>query len=262
MSSADLFLSGVEAYDRFVGRYSTNLGNALADFAGVASGMRAVDVGCGSGALTAVLAERVGAANVCAADPSEPFTKICGDRVPGASVVVANAESLPFGDGEFDVALAQLVANFMQDPLAGVGEMARVTRSGGTVAACVWDYREGMILLRSFWDSAIEAVPEAAAADEGAAMRFGGDGELAELLRQAGLGDVRAAPLDVRAAYSGFEDLWAPLPTGIGPAGAFTKSLDPAGQAVLHDAWRERLGVGDEPFELSARAWAAAGRVA
>ncbi|MGZ4354083.1 MAG: hypothetical protein ACXVZ4_11090 [Gaiellaceae bacterium] len=92
-------------------------------------------------------------------------------------------------------------------------------------------------------------------------MRWCGEGELAELWRGAGLADVRFAPLTVRAAYDGFEDLWAPLPTGIAPAGAFCASLDDGGRAALHDAFRRRLGVGEEPFELTARAWAVAGSV-
>ncbi len=177
-------------------------------------------------------------------------------------VVVAAAEDLPFADGDFDAALSQLVVNFMPDPEAGVRELARVTRPGGIVASCVWDYAGEMTLLRAFWDAAREVEPErAAAADEGVVMRWCGDGELAELWAEAGLRDVRFAPLVVSAEYLGFEDLWSPLLTGVAPSGAFCKSLDEKGRAALHRAYRRRLGVGDSPFELSARAWAVAGRV-
>jgi SAM-dependent methyltransferase len=263
MGGADTFRAPAAAYDRFVGRYSTQLARALADFAAVGPGTRALDVGCGPGALTAVLAERLGAASVAAVDPSEPFAAACRARVPGAGVIVARAETLPFGDGEFDVTLSQLVVNFMSDPEAGVREMARVTRPGGVVAACVWDYAGEMTLLRAFWDAAREVAPErGAAADEGVVMRWCRDGELAELWRGCGLEDVRPGALMVEAEYEGFDDLWAPLPTGIGPAGAFCASLDDRGRAALHEAYRCRLGVGDEPFRLSARAWAAAGTVA
>jgi SAM-dependent methyltransferase len=224
--------------------------------------MRALDVGCGPGALMSALAERLGAENVAGADPSEPFVEACRARVPGAEVVVAAAEALPFPDDQFDAALSQLVVNFMDDPEAGVGEMARVTRPGGFVASAVWDYGGKMTLLRAFWDAAREIDPEGgAAADESAVMRWSGEGELAALWERVGLASVRFGELAVRAAYEDFEDLWWPLPTGVGPAGAYTKSLDDEGRAALHDALRRRLGVGDEPFELTARAWAAVGTV-
>jgi SAM-dependent methyltransferase len=259
MPGAETFRASADAYDRLVGRYSPQLAAALIDFAGPEPGMRALDVGCGPGALTAALARRLGPESVSAADPSEPFVEACRARVPGAEVVVASAEELPFADGTFDVVLSQLVVNFMRDAEAGVREMARVARPGGTVASCVWDYSGGMTLLRAFWDSAGEVAPERSDADEGRIMRWCREGELAKLWRAAGLVDVRFGALETSAAYTDFEDLWSPLPTGIAPAGAFTKSLDADRQAALHDALRRRLGVGDGPFELTARAWAAAG---
>ena len=259
--SVTLFASA-EAYDRFIGRYGPPLAEALIDYAGVEPGMRALDVGCGPGALTAALAERLGAANVVGAEPSEPFALACRQRLPQVDVVVAAAEELPFADHVFDVALSQLVVNFMRDAEAGVGEMTRVTRPGGVVASCVWDYAGEMTLLRTYWDAAREVDPEGAAtADEAASMRWCREGELAELWRAVGLRDVRFGSFAVSAAYSDFEDLWWPLPQGIGPAGAFCAALDDERRAALHDAFRRRLGVGDGAFELTARAWAVAGRV-
>jgi SAM-dependent methyltransferase len=259
MSGAETFRAA-DAYDRHVGRYARALALALADFAGVDAGTRALDVGCGPGALTAVLAERLGSENVRGAEPSEPFAEACRARLPEVEVVSAAAERLPFGDDEFDTTLSQLVVNFMADPEAGVREMARVTRPGGTVASCVWDYAGEMTLLRAFWDAALEIDRErAGAADEGVVMRCCGDGELAELWRLAGLRDVRFGSLVVSAGYADFEDLWAPLPTGIAPSGAFCVALDEEGRAALRGAYRRRLGVADGPFELTARAWAVAG---
>lgn len=250
----------VDAYDRFVGRYSRELAGRLVDFAGVDPGSRALDVGCGPGALTRVLVERLGTGNVWAVDPSEPFAAACRERNPGVEVEVASAEELPFGDDLFDVALSQLVVNFMADAEAGVREMARVTRHGGVVAACVWDYGGGMTMLNTFWAAAAEVVPErSGATDERGAMRWCREGELEGLFRGSVLHDVRATGLTVSVRYEGFDDLWWPFPRGIGPAGAFTASLDEATQARLRDAYRERLAVGEEPFELRARAWAATG---
>jgi SAM-dependent methyltransferase len=257
---AETFRTPAEAYDRFVGRYATALGGALIEFAGVEPGMRALDVGCGPGALTAMLVERLSAKSVAAAEPSEPFAAACRARLPGVEVVAATAEALPFAGGAFDVTLSQLVVNFMSDPEAGVGEMRRVTRPGGVVASCVWDYAGEMTLLRAFWDAAREVDPEGAAAvDEGVVMPWCGEGELAELWSSAGLRDVRGGELVVSAAYADFDDLWSPLPTGIAPAGAFCKSLDEQRREALREAYRRRLGVGDGPFQLTARAWAAVG---
>jgi SAM-dependent methyltransferase len=262
MPGAETFRASADAYDRFVGRYGPALASALIEFAGVEPGMRVIDVGCGPGALSVALADRLGAASVSAADPSAAFVDASRARVPGIDVVEASAESLPFADDSFDVALSQLVVNFMDDPGTGVGEMARVTRPGGVVASCVWDYAGEMNLLRAFWDAAREIVPERAADDdEAVVMRWCGAGELGELWRTAGLDAVRFGALIASAKYADFDDLWSPLPTGVGPAGAFCKSLEEDDRIALRDALRERLRVGDAPFELTARAWAAAGIV-
>jgi len=260
MPGAESFFASAEAYGRLVGRYSAPLAQALLDFARVAPGMRALDVGCGPGGLAAVLAERLGPANVAAVDPSEPFAEACRARVPGIEVGVASAEALPFAEATFDAVLSQLVVNFIGDPEQGVREMARVTRCGGTVGACVWDYAGEMTLLRTFWDAAHEVEPERAAVADESTMRWCGEGELAELWSTAGLGSVRFGSLVVRADYADFEDLWSPFPTGIGPAGAFAKSLDEERRRALRESFERRLGVGDEPFELTARAWTVAGQ--
>jgi ubiquinone/menaquinone biosynthesis C-methylase UbiE len=261
MPGAETFLSSAGAYGRHVGRYGAQLATALIDFAGVERGMRALDVGCGTGALTAVLADQLGADRVTGVDPSRAFVDACRARVTGVEVVLAAAERLPFGDATFDAVLSQLVVNFMRDPVRGVREMARVTRPGGTVSSCVWDYAGEMTLLRAFWDAAREVAPEAAATrDEGTVMRWCREGELAHLWHTAGLRDVRFGPLIVRATYADFEDLWSPFPQGVAPSGAFCQALSERDRAALHDAYRRHLGVGNQPFELTARAWSVTGR--
>ena len=140
-----------EKYDRYMGRYSRQLSPQLADLAGVQRGQRALDVGCGPGALTTELVARLGADHVAAVDPSESFVAAARERHPGVAVFKASAEALPFEAGAFDAALAQLVVHFMSDPVAGLTEMGRVTRRGGVVAACVWDHAGVGGPLRHFW---------------------------------------------------------------------------------------------------------------
>src|SRR5262249_29018915 len=149
------------AYDRFMGRYSRLLAPQLADYAGVQAGQRVLDVGSGPGALTAELVSRLGAEAVTAVDPSEPFVAVLRERLPGVRASPASAEDLPFGDGEFDLTLAQLVVHFMKDPVAGLREMARVTKPGGVIATCVWDHAGERTPLAVFWTAARELDPGA-----------------------------------------------------------------------------------------------------
>jgi SAM-dependent methyltransferase len=252
------FHVSADAYDRYVGRYSPDLSAGLIAEAGLRRGMKFLDVGCGPGALASAAAHVVGEEAVAAVDPSESFAAACHARLPGADVRVAQAEELPFGDDTFDVAIAQLVVNFMRDPEAGIREMARVARPGGRVAACVWDYAGQMTLIRAYWDAAIAVDPAAAGGDEGH-MPHCREGELAVLFERAGLRDVRGGDLTAHASYESFDDLIGPLASGVGPVGAHYVALEPGVRARVASAFRERLGVGDEPFRLSARAWLAVG---
>ena len=258
---AATFRRPAEAYDRHIGRYGRELARELVAAARVRPGRRALDVGCGPGALTTELVALLGAERVAAVEPSAPFADACRRRHPGVRVEVAAAEALPFEDAVFDHALAQLVVNFMADPPAGVGEMCRVTRPGGTVAAAVWDYAGEMTLLRRFWDAAITLDPGAKELDEGASMPFCKPDELGELLSGAGLAGVEVAPAVVSAGYDGFEDLWQPLEVGVGPSGAYVAGLSPESRAAFKEQLRHQLDVGDEPFRLQARAWIATGSV-
>ena len=256
-----MFNTPAEAYDRHIGRYSGELARALIAAAGVRPGRRALDVGCGPGALTAELVALLGAAQVAAVDPSVPFVDACRRRLPGVHAQVAPAESLPFADAEFDHALAQLVVNFMTDAPAGVRELRRVTRAGGTVAGAVWDYAGEMTLLRRFWDAVVALDASAAERDEGRSMPFCNPAELADLWSGADLAEVRVDPVVVTAGYDGFEDLWHPLERGVAPSGAYVTSLAPERRSALKQELRARLGVGAEPFRLTARAWLVCGQV-
>jgi ubiquinone/menaquinone biosynthesis C-methylase UbiE len=257
-----MFQHGAEIYDRYVGRYSPGLALAMREAAAVRPGQRALDVGCGPGALTAALADVLGAENVAAVDPSETFVEATRAHVPGARIEVGSAEAMPFDDGEFDATLSQLVVNFLIDPEQGLREMSRVTRPGGVVAGCVWDYGGEMTMVRTFWDAATALDPERAGPlAETYTMRFARPDELEALWQGAGLQDVDVGPIVVEAAYDDFEDLWSPFPAGVGPAGAYAASLGDEARAGLREEFSRRLGQSEGPFTLSARAWRAVGSV-
>lgn len=243
-----------DAYDRFMGRYSRLLSPQLADLAGIVAGQRALDVGCGPGALTAELVARLGADAVTAVDPSEPFVLAALERHPGVTVLQASAAMLPFDDGTFDAALAQLVVHFMPDPVAGLAEMRRVTRPGGVVAACVWDFAAGKGPLGPFWQAALDLDPTAEAEANLPGTR---EGHLLELFELAGLLDVRPTALEVALEHPTFDAWWEPFQLGVGPAGAYVASLPPSGRAALRDRCRAMLP--EAPFTITARAWAARG---
>jgi SAM-dependent methyltransferase len=252
------FAASRNAYDAYMGRYANRLAPKLIAFADVRPGASVLDVGCGPGSLTDALGAQVGAERVAAIDPSEPFAAACAERVPDADVRVGSAESLPWAADTFDAALAQLVVNFMSDAEAGVAEMRRVVRSGGTVASCTWDYSGGMTMLRTFWDAALALDP--ATPDEARTMRFHDQDELRELWLRAGLERVVTDAIFVEASYRDFDDYWEPFTSGVGPGGAYCASLDDDRRELLREECRRRLGDPDGAFTLGATAWAVKGR--
>ena len=254
-SAAVSFFVAADAYDRFMGRYSRQLSPQLADFAGVEAGQRVLDVGCGPGALTGELVARVGAERVAAVDPSEPFVAAARERHPGVDVQRASADSLPFADGGFDATLAQLVVHFMPDPVAGLAEMRRVTRPGGTVAACVWDHAGGKGPLGAFWAAAHELDSDV---DDESDLPGAREGHLAELFADAGLTHVESTSLTSELEHPTFEDWWEPFTAGVGPAGAYVATLDAERREALRERCRSLLPAA--PFRLTTVAWAARGR--
>ena len=247
-------LSDADAYERFMGRYSRPLAVPFADFAGLPLDGRVLDVGCGPGALTAELARRAGPGRVTAVDPSEEFVAALRGRHPGVEVVRAPAEDLPFEGGCFDATLAQLVVNVMDDPVAGLREMARVTRDGGVVAACVWDFTDGGPI-GPFWDAAEALDPEV---ETGSVCPGSRAGHLADLFRAAGIGDIVDSAVAVDVEHATFEDWWEPFTLGgVAPSGAHVAGLEPDRRTALRELCRERLP--EPPFVVSAKAWVARG---
>ncbi len=251
------FAVAAVSYDRFMGRYSVPLAPQLAELAGVAPGQRVLDVGCGPGALTTELVNRLGAENVVGVDPSEPFVTAAKERHPEVEVKLATAERLPFGDGEFDAALAQLVVHFMSDPVAGLREMARVTRENGVVAASVWDHGGGHGPLSLFWKAAREGDPDVM--DE-SSMAGARRGHLTKLFEAAGLREVEETAISVDVEHPSFDEWWEPFTLGVGPAGAHVTSLGPTQRNRLRERCRELLP--EAPFVVTAKAWTARGLAA
>ena len=243
------------AYDKLIGRYLGSLAPAFADAAGVVAGNRSLDVGCGPGGLTRELVRRAGAAEIAAIDPSAPFVSACAAANPGVDVRLGVAEELPFDDDAFDVTLACLVVGFMTDAVAGVREMARVTKPGGTVAVCFWNYAE-MPLLDTLFSAAALIEPAVSAEQTRLGTR---DGDLVRVLQTAGVVDVRQEVISATAEYSGFDDWWSPVPLGVGPMGVLYQSLDEDQRRLWRTTARTMLGEGEAPFRLTAQAWCAVG---
>lgn len=249
-----------DGYERRIGRYGPSLAREFVRAAGIGPTDHVLDVGAGTGALTAVLAAFVGAHAVIAADPDGDALALCRERVPGVATVVAGAEGLPFEDGEFDAVLAQLVVGLMEDPPRGVAEMRRVTRPGGLVATCVWDFGGGMTVLRSFWDAAAAVRPEARAHDQALTRPFSTREELEQLFRDAGLEAVEGGSLEASSEYASFDDLWEPMLIPDGAPGQFLETIPAAARDAIRSRLWHALGEPDEPFGLTARAWYALGR--
>lgn len=245
------FAVSADAYGRFMGRFSEPLAVEFAAWAGVETGLTALDVGCGPGALTAQLVELLGADNVRAVDPSPSFVEAARQRLPGLDITQAVAEHLPLPDDSVDLALAQLVVHFMPDPVAGLREMARVTRPGGTVAACVWDLGpSGRAPVAMLWRAVHDLDPDFVGESE---LPGGGEGELADLAAAAGLSGISCGELTVSAGFADFDDWWVPYTAGVGPAGAYVAGMETAPREKLRERCEQLLPAG--PFEIPATAW-------
>jgi SAM-dependent methyltransferase len=257
----DVWATGA-AYDRYMGRWSRLVAEEFATWLSCADSLRWLDVGCGTGVLSAVVTARCRPRMVVGIDRSEGFVGWARAAVPRAThCVVADAMSLPVRDETWDVAVSGLTLNFLPEPTTAVAEMSRVVRAGGLVAAYVWDYAEGMGFLRRFWDAAIEVDPSAAALDEGRRFPLCRPERLADVWADAGLVDVSTASIEVPTVFADFADLWEPFLAGQGPAPGYAAALAPADRDRLRDALSAAVPRRpDGSIALTARAWAVSGR--
>ena len=250
-----------EAYEQFMGRWSRQLAVPFVAFAGVKARDGVLDVGSGTGALAAAVLSATDSTRVIGIDPSPTYVQYARTRTSSerATFEEGDGQQLRFSNAAFDKTLSLLVINFIPDPNKALSEMIRVTRPGGVVAAAVWDYGEGMEMLRVFWDEVVALDPSSESRDE-RHMPFCRTGELAALWRQHGLTDVTEVPIDIALPFKSFDDFWAPFLSGQGPAGAFVASLSETRRLALRDRLRKRLEVdATGSFTLHARAWAVKG---
>jgi SAM-dependent methyltransferase len=253
-----------DAYERFMGRWSRRLAPLLVTFASVDDQTSVLDVGCGTGAVALAVADAFPSARVTGIDASNAYVAVAQARAPRHRMrfLVGNAQALELPSATFDRTLSMLAINFFPDPAAALREMIRVTRPDGVIAAAVWDYGDGMQMLRVFWDEAVALDPAIAARDE-RHMTLCRPGELTSLWSASGLDRVEEQPLVIDLAFASFDDYWSPFLGGQGPAGAYVTSLADSARAALETRLRARL-LGtrpDGPFTLPARAWAVRGVV-
>lgn len=261
---AKMFSAG-EGYERFMGRWSRLLAQPFVSLTDVKDGNRILDVGTGTGALASALSKSAPSSEVVGIDPSEGFIGYAKrtSQSPRHQFEIGDAQSMRFPSASFDTAMALLVMNFVPDHVKATTEMRRVTRPGGVVSACVWDYDAGMEMLRFFWDEVIALDPALAARDE-RNMKLSRAGQLGDLWRTAGLVKVTESPITVDQPFASFQDYWEPFLKGAGPGGAYVVSLSAERRGQLEARLRQRLlgNRQDGAFVLKARAWCVRGEVA
>ncbi len=261
---ADRSMWGGDDYDFLMGRWSRLIAPLLVQYAEVQDGDKVLDVGCGTCSLTSALLDSGPTVQVTGIDGSADYIEIGRKNLGGsrATLEQGDAQSLPYPDDSFDKCISLLVMNFIPDPARAVNEMQRVTRAGGLVTAAVWDYGDGMEMLRQLWDEAASIDDDAVAKHEGN-MPLCRTGELAALWAECGLSKVSDTALTIQMDFSSFDDYWVPFLTGVGPSGSYVSSLDAQTQTDLKERLFRKLAHGDDeaPISLTARAWAARGQV-
>jgi SAM-dependent methyltransferase len=255
--------SGGDEYEGYIGRWSRPVGEIFVDWLGLPPALRWLDVGCGTGALSATILTRGAPAAVTGIDPSASFVEHAGRTVadPRASFQVAGAEEIPLDSASVDVAVAGLVLNFVRDLPAALSEMQRVVVPDGTVAGYVWDYAAGMQLLRHFFDAALAVDPAAAAEDEAVRFPICREVALGDAFVTAGFRQVDVRSIEVPTVFAAFDDYWSPFLSGIAAAPRYAMSLDEETRAALRERLRATLPTEpDGSIHLVARAWAVRGR--
>ena len=248
-------------YEQYVGRWSRAVAPVFLSWLGIPSGRRWLDVGCGTGALSAAIVDCCSPASLAGVEPSEGFLATARENLAGrAALHQGSATAIPLADGAVDVVVSGLVLNFVPDQRAAMAEMARVTRGGGTIAAYVWDYAGKMELMRLFWDAAVALDPQAARLDEGTRFPLCRPEALQALFTGAGLHSVETRAIDIPTPFASFDAYWQPFLGGQGPAPAYAMALGEDDRTRLREGLRARMPIqADGSLALTARAWAVRG---
>ena len=261
-SESKLFADG-DAYERYVGRWSRPIGAMFLDWLSLPSGLRWLDVGCGTGALSGMVLEHTDPADVTGIDPSVGFLSVAQAKVTDerAKFKIGDAQSLPVEDAKMDVSVSGLALNFIPDKKRAADEMLRAVKPGGVVALYVWDYAGEMQLMRYFWDTAVKLFPKASELDEGNLFPICNPEPLAELFQDAGLKEIETRAFDAPTVFADFDDYWSPFTLGQGPAGAFCVSLSENDRDRLREELENTIPFSDDgTIKLIARAWAVRGK--
>lgn len=254
-----------DAYERYMGRWSRQVAPRFVHWLSLRSGGACVDIGCGTGILTAALLEGAAPSRIVGIDSAPGFLELARARVsdPRVTFTQGDALALPEAGDAFDLAVSGLVLNFLPDKAAALAEMIRVVRPGGTVGLYVWDYAGHMQIMRHFFDVASALDPRALDFDDGVKAPVCRPGPLRDLFEGAGLAGVEVQAIDITAAFESFDDYWTPFLGGTGSAPKYCMSLTEEARADLRERLRARLPTGpDGEILLAVRAWAAKGRVA
>jgi len=248
-------------YEQYIGRWSRKIAPLFLAWLDQPAGKRWLDVGCGTGALSAAILDRCAPSSVVGVEPSEGFLTLAVQHLAGkARFVAGDGAALPLDDGACDVVVSGLVLNFVPALPAAFAEMRRVTAHGGTIAAYVWDYADGMEVIKYFWDAAASLDSAAAELHEGTRFPLCTRSALQAAFEHAGLAEVGTTALDVKAEFADFDDYWRPFLGGQGPAPAYAMSLPEDLRAALKARLRSALPqAADGAISLSARAWAVRG---
>jgi SAM-dependent methyltransferase len=249
------------AYERFLGRWTKRLAPLFVEFARLPPDGDILDVGCGTGNLALSLAQARSSGRIVGVDLAEPYLAYARKREVAtlAHFAVSDACRLPFRDSAFAGALAQLVLNFVPNPISAVREMRRVTRPGGTIAAAVWDFRGGLAYQRLFWESAVGVDASAEVVrDKLLSHPLALAPGLVDLWAEAGLTEIERSALTIQMDYASFADYWLPLLGGQGPVGSYLARVSPTLRAEIERRVRTSYlsGGQDGPRAMAATAWA------
>lgn len=247
------------AYDRYMGRWSKLIAQKFLSWLAIPPACIWLDLGCGTGTITRLILESYQPKKIYSIDSSSDFIRDAQESIlnPAVHFKVGQAESLELDSNSIDVAVSGLVLNFVSKPEAAVSEMMRVTQPGGTIGIFLWDYMQGMQMLRYFWDAAIGLDPEAKKLDEGTRFLLCQEGKLESLVKKVGLKQVEATFIEVKTVFQNFDDYWQPFLGNVGHGSVYTMSLSQKDRKKLEEKLRRSLPIdGDGSISLMAKAWA------